>query len=169
MSLESRQSVREAAITALCAPELASIVDVVTWVEDVEGVPTAHAANHHGRVRLVPGGGMRVLAGNSPITSQDPMAFLPYAVEVANASPADSRRNAYPFAAERILSLFADSERSPDLAVVHTPRHFFPDEGGHLGEHGSLDVIQSRAPLILSGAGVSAPPWRTLRALPRLR
>ncbi|MBK8757147.1 MAG: alkaline phosphatase family protein [Actinomycetales bacterium] len=154
MSLESRQSVREAAITALCAPELASIVDVVTWVEDVEGVPTAHAANHHGRVRLVPGGGMRVLAGNSPITSQDPMAFLPYAVEVANASPADSRRNAYPFAAERILSLFADSERSPDLAVVHTPRHFFPDEGGHLGEHGSLDVIQSRAPLILSGAGV---------------
>ena len=65
MSLESRQSVREAAITALCAPELASIVDVVTWVEDVEGVPTAHAANHHGRVRLVPGGGMRVLAGHA--------------------------------------------------------------------------------------------------------
>ena len=45
--------------------------------------------------------------------------------------------------------------RSPDLAIVHTPRHYFPDEGGHHGEHGSLDVIQSRAPLVLAGAGVA--------------
>ena len=37
---------------------------------------------------------------------------------------------------------------------MHTPRHFFPEQGGHVGEHGSLDVIQSRSPLILSGAGV---------------
>ena len=154
MSLDSRPSVREAAIAALCVAELAAIVDLVTWVESVDGVVTAHAANHHGRVRLFPGGGMQVLAGDNPITSQDPRAFLPYAVELAHPSPSDSRDNAYPLAAERILSLFADPERSPDLAIVHTPGHYFPDEGGHLGEHGSLDVIQSRAPLVLSGAGV---------------
>jgi phosphonoacetate hydrolase len=38
--------------------------------------------------------------------------------------------------------------------MVHTPRHFFPETGGHRGEHGSLDVVQSRAPFLLSGAGV---------------
>ena len=48
MSLDSRPSVREAAIAALCVPELAAIVDLVTWVESVDGVVTAHAANHHG-------------------------------------------------------------------------------------------------------------------------
>ena len=79
------------------------------------------------------------------------MAFLPYEREVAAPGPRRSADNAYPYAAERILSLFADPTRSPDLAVVHTPRHWFPDEGGHVGEHGSLDVIQSRAPLVLSG------------------
>ncbi|MEI2714481.1 MAG: alkaline phosphatase family protein [Nocardioides sp.] len=37
---------------------------------------------------------------------------------------------------------------------MHTPRHYFPEEHGHVGEHGSLDLIQSRAPFILSGVGV---------------
>src|SRR5262249_21827578 len=31
----------------------------------------------------------------------------------------------------------------------------WPDKGGHDGEHGSLNVVQSRAPLIVSGAGVT--------------
>ena len=82
------------------------------------------------------------------------MAFLPYEAELAAAGPRVSTDNAYPYAAQRILSLFGDPDRSPDVAVVHTPRHWFPDEGGHAGEHGSLDVIQSRAPLVLSGPGV---------------
>src|SRR5680860_1888873 len=78
------------------------------------------------------------------------MAFLPYDRECVMPSPLSSRDNAYPYAAVRILSLFADPTRSPDVAVLHTPRHFFPEQGGHVGEHGSLDVIQSRAPLLLS-------------------
>ncbi|MBV9290807.1 MAG: alkaline phosphatase family protein, partial [Frankiales bacterium] len=45
---------------------------------------------------------------------------------------------------------------APDIAVVHTGRHHWPDQGGHAGEHGSLNVVQSRAPLLLSGAGVTA-------------
>lgn len=152
--LRELRELRERAIEALTTPELATIVDLVTWVETVDGEAVAHAANHHGRVRLRRGGHHEVVSGIDPISSEDPMAFLPYAVEVANASPRDSRENAYPYAAERILSLFADPDRSPDLAIVHTPRHYFPDEGGHRGEHGSLDVIQSRAPLIMGGAGV---------------
>ena len=146
---------REAVIAALSAPGLAALVDLVLWVEPgADGLPVAHAANHLGRVRLHPGGRHDVLAGTDPIASEDPMAFLPYDREIEGEGPRVSTDNAYPYAAERILSLFADVDRSPDVAVVHTPRHYFPDEGGHHGEHGSLDVVQSRAPLVLSGAGV---------------
>ncbi|NYG06185.1 hypothetical protein BJ986_000672 [Phycicoccus badiiscoriae] len=142
---------REAVVSALTAPDLSAVVDLVVWVDD--GV--AHAANHLGAVRLHADGTHEVLSGVDPVASEDPMAFLPYEVELATPGPRVSTDNAYPYAAQRILSLFADPDRSPDLAVVHTPRHWFVDEGGHVGEHGSLDVIQSRAPLVMSGAGVA--------------
>lgn len=142
---------REAVVTALTAPDLAAVVDLVVWVED----DVAHAANHLGVVRLHFDGSHEVLSGVDPVASEDPMAFLPYAAELASAGPRVSTDNAYPYAAQRILSLFGDADRSPDLAVVHTPRHWFVDEGGHAGEHGSLDVIQSRAPLLMSGPGVA--------------
>lgn len=145
---------RERVVRALTAPELKEVVDLVVWVEEETGVRIAMAANHLGTVRLHADGGHEVVEGVDPIVSEDPMAFLPYERELSAAGPRISSENAYPYAAARILSLFDDADRSPDVAVVHTPRHFFPDEGGHLGEHGSLDVIQSRAPLLLSGAGV---------------
>jgi phosphonoacetate hydrolase len=141
---------RETFIKALCGPHLTTIVDLVVWVDD--GV--AYAANDRGRVRLHIDGPAEVIDGRNPLGSEDPLAFLPYAEELANPSPRTSTENAYPLAATRLLSFFADPDRSPDLAIVHTPRHYFPGEGGHAGEHGSLDVIQSRAPFILSGAGV---------------
>ena len=146
---------REAFVRALCDPGLADIVDLVCWVEgDAASGRTAYAANSVGRVRLHVDGPAEVIDGDNPLGSEDPLAFLPYDKEVATPSPARSTENAYPLAASRLLSFFANTDRSPDLAIVHTPRHFFPDEGGHVGEHGSLDVIQSRAPFILSGAGV---------------
>jgi len=141
---------RDAVVAALTVPELATVVDLVVWVED--GV--AVAANHLGRVRLHADGSHEVVVGLDPVPCTDPMAFLPYAAELASPGPRVSTDNAYPYAAQRVLSAFGDADRSPDLAVVHTPRHFFPDEGGHRGEHGSLDAIQSRAPLVLSGPGV---------------
>lgn len=150
----SRHADRDLFIDALCAPDLADIVDLVCWVEDGPGGRTAYAANSVGRVRLRTDAPAEVLAGDNPLGSEDPLAFLPYAAEVAHPSPARSTGNAYPLAATRLLSFFANPDRSPDLAIVHTPRHFFPEVGGHVGEHGSLDVIQSRAPFILSGAGV---------------
>jgi hypothetical protein len=159
LSAEQVLSRRESFVTALTSPDLASIVDLVVWVEVDADDPSgdglvAIAASQVGRVRLHPDGRHRVLAGVDPIASEDPMAFLPYDRECASPGPAASRENAYPYAASRILSLFADPARSPDLAVMHVPGHFFPEQGGHVGEHGSLDVIQSRAPLLLSGRGV---------------
>jgi phosphonoacetate hydrolase len=154
LSAAQVSSQRESFVAALTAPELASIVDLVVWVEGDADAMTAMAASHVGRVRLHPDGGHEVLAGLDPIASEDPMAFLPYERECASPGPVSSRENSYPYAASRILSLFADPVRSPDLAVMHSPGHFFPEQGGHVGEHGSLDVIQSRAPLLMSGRGV---------------
>ncbi|GAA4346756.1 hypothetical protein GCM10023145_05060 [Angustibacter luteus] len=140
-------------MAALTGPELANAVDLVVWCEGEGSDRTALVANHRGRVRLHADGRHEVLRGADPVANEDPMAFLPYERELADPSP-PNERNAYPFAYRRLVSLFADPDRSPDLAVVHTPRHWFVDEGGHPGEHGSLDVIQSRAPLVVSGAGV---------------
>ena len=159
LSATQVSSRRESVVTALTSPDLASIVDLVVWVEMEASRLTGHgpvamAASSVGRVRLHLDGRHEVLEGLDPIANEDPMAFLPYARECAGPGPLTSRDNAYPYAASRILSLFADPTRSPDVAVIHTPRHFFPEQGGHVGEHGSLDVIQSRAPLVLSGKGV---------------
>ncbi|HYO19638.1 MAG TPA: alkaline phosphatase family protein [Dermatophilaceae bacterium] len=160
LSAAQVSSRRESIVTALTSPDLASIVDLVVWVErDTDDLSAdglvAMAASHVGRVRLHLDGRHRVLAGLDPIASEDPLAFLPYDLECASPGPPISRENSYPYAASRILSLFGDQTRSPDVAVIHTPGHFFPEQGGHVGEHGSLDVIQSRAPLLLSGKGVA--------------
>ncbi|MGH3326236.1 MAG: alkaline phosphatase family protein [Streptomycetales bacterium] len=138
----------------LCRPELAGIVDFVAWAQGRGDERRVVVANAGGSARLRRGGddGVDEIAwGRNPVAGRDPMAFLPYGLEVADPSPPNTR-NAYPYAAERLDSFFAE-RRSPDIAVVHTPRHYFPELGGHVGEHGSLDVIQSRAPLVVSGAG----------------
>ncbi|HVF04692.1 MAG TPA: alkaline phosphatase family protein [Frankiaceae bacterium] len=91
-------------------------------------------------------------AGADPLANEDPFAFAyPDAEPAAPVAGA----NAYPFGRERLAGLF-DDPRAPDLVVVHTAGHYWPERGGHLGEHGSLDAVQSRAPLLLSGAGVTA-------------
>jgi hypothetical protein len=143
----------ERAVAALTTPELSSVVDLVTWAEG----DAILVANHRGRVRLTADGRHEVLTGADPVARTDPMGFLPYALEVADPSPANER-NVYPDPYRRIRSLLDDPTRSPDLVVVHTPSHYFPGEGGHLGEHGSLDLLQSRAPLMLSGAGLTGSP-----------
>jgi len=127
---------RERALDVLLDPALAHVVDLVCWTE--HGL--VHVADSLGHVALAPDGGGRLLAGRDPVADQDPYGDGP---------------DTYPFAAVRLHSLFADP-RAPDLAVVHTGAHFWPERGGHLGEHGSLNGPQSRAPLLLSGAGVTA-------------
>lgn len=149
----------DAAVAALLQPALSSVVAVVAWPDpeagrDSTGRPLAVlVADSAGTARLDdehPDG--LVVAGRHPLPSTDPLAFLPYELEVADPSP-DHERNAYPLPWLRLASFFTD-RRSPDIAVVHAAGHWFPEQGGHRGEHGSLDVIQSRAPFVLSGTGV---------------
>ncbi|MGE0819494.1 MAG: alkaline phosphatase family protein [Candidatus Nanopelagicales bacterium] len=149
----------DAAVAALRSPDLVDAVALVCWPDpdagrDATGRPRAiRVADQHGVALLDdehPDG--VALEGRHPLPSTDPMAFLPYAAEVADPSP-DHERNAYPLPWLRLASFFTD-RRSPDVAVVHTAGHYFPEQGGHVGEHGSLDVIQSRAPFLVAGHGV---------------
>ncbi|MCU1593558.1 MAG: type phosphodiesterase/nucleotide pyrophosphatase [Frankiales bacterium] len=134
VSAGDQADVRNRALQVLLSEDLAHIVDVVAW-RDGEHV---HVADSTGHSKLGRDGTTVVLDGVDPVSDQDPMSDT-----------------GYPYAALRLHSLF-DEARAPDLAVVHTGRHHWPERGGHLGEHGSLNAIQSRAPLLLSGAGVTA-------------
>jgi hypothetical protein len=124
---------RDRALDALLDPQLAHVVDLVCWLEN----GLVHVADSLGHVALAPDGGCTLLAGRDPVADQDPMSDT-----------------GYPYAGVRLHSLFSDP-RAPDLAVVHTGGHFWPERGGHAGEHGSLNALQSRAPLILAGPGVA--------------
>ena len=126
-------ALRDRALDVLLDPGLAPVVDLVCWLE--KGL--VHVADSAGHVALAADGTTTLLAGRDPVADQDPYGDA-----------------SYPFAAVRLHSLFSDP-RAPDLAVVHTGAHCWTDRGGHLGEHGSLNALQSRAPLLLSGRGVS--------------
>ena len=92
--------------------------------------------------------------GENPLADQSTDKFTPLAAEVAHKHP-HRRDNAYPFAFDQVGQLF-DHPAAPDLCVIHSPAHNWADQGGHLGEHGSLDTVQARAPFIVAGAGVRA-------------
>lgn len=99
--------------------------------------------------------------GENPIERQDYRAIstIEEELEAAAASgyPTDDPDRAYiepehttyPFAYERIAQLF-DSPNAPDL-VVNPKSYAF---GRQIGQHGALDVVQSRSPLVFFGPGV---------------
>lgn len=140
---------------ALLDPAMAHIVDMVLSVDG----DTYEAASVDGQVRFraAPEGtgwGIEVVeaAGQSPIARQDTERFSP--LEDERATPYPTRAdNSYPFAYDQVVQLF-DSPAAPDLVAVHTAAHNWEDQGGHRGEHGSIGVVQARAPFILAGRGV---------------
>lgn len=140
---------RDRAVDVLCDPSLAHIVDLLAFPDGPSAVVVANAG---GAARLSGPGVAEVLHGTNPVANQDPFAFTPLTAEVAEPWPPNAD-NSYPWAYERLVSLFSAID-APDIAVVHTGAHYWPDQGGHPGEHGSLAVLQSRAPLIISGPGV---------------
>lgn len=151
------RAARAELVEVLTSPTLSPIVDLVAYPDAPSaagGERSVVVGASGGAVRLHADGSRVLIHGRDPVANTDPMAFLPYQCEIDDPCP-PNERNAYPDPGRRLLSLFADPTRSPDLVVVHTPRHYFPDEGGHRGEHGSLDVIQSRAPLLVAGAGAA--------------
>ena len=92
---------------------------------------------------------VEAVEGRDPLADQDPTRFVPLAAERAAGHP-DRRANAYPYAWEHAAQIF-DHPCAPDLCVLHTAAH---QQAEHRGEHGSLGVIQARAPFVLAGAGV---------------
>jgi hypothetical protein len=93
--------------------------------------------------------------GTNPIEAQDHRALSTLEEELA-AGSGDPETNfvepdqlSYPYAYERISQLF-DSPNAPDLVV--NPKSY--TYGRQPGQHGALDVIQSRSPLVFSGPGV---------------
>ncbi|MGH0035434.1 MAG: alkaline phosphatase family protein [Myxococcota bacterium] len=106
------------------------------------------------------------VVGENPLARQDPLALATLALEQEAAratghDPDDPARRfigceaqSYPFAFERIAQLF-DSPNAPDLAISPQDWAF----GSEPGQHGALNVRQSRAPLWFCGAGIRPGPY----------
>jgi phosphonoacetate hydrolase len=135
------------ALEVLLADDLAHVVDLVLCRRG--GGIEAHARAGSAGFSAA---GTTWVRGSDPLARQDAAAFAPLAAELAGIRPSNDR-NHYPYAYDNAAQLF-DDPRAPELVVLHTPAHNWEERGGHRGEHGSLDVVQSRAPLILAGAGV---------------
>jgi len=111
------------------------------------------------------GYGYRVVEqlGDNPIADQDPTRLSTKAEELEAAAKSgfsgtdpdkafiEPEQVSYPLAYERIAQLF-DSPNAPDIVISPKSYTF----GRQPGQHGALDVVQSRAPLVFSGPGVIA-------------
>lgn len=154
---EHREAVARAE-QALLDPAVDELVEMVLKA-DPDDPDRYEAAAVDGRVRFrrrADGDGwayeVEAVEGRNPLAEQSVERFSPLEEERANPYP-DRSTNAYPFAYEQLAQLF-DAPSAPDLIAVHTASHNWEDHGGHRGEHGSIDVIQARAPFIIAGAGV---------------
>ena len=98
--------------------------------------------------------------GRNPLSDQSTDKFAGLETELANKFPTRDV-NAYPFAYAQTAQLF-DSPAAPDLCVIHSAAHNWEDQGGHLGEHGSIGIVQARAPMVIGGKGV-----KTLGVIPQ--
>jgi len=138
---------------------------VATYRRGRDGSGAYEAWSLRGMVRWIrtyaPGGGYSYevieVVGENPLARQDPRALSTLAEELAaGRDPSDPQAAfvepegvTYPYAYERLSQLF-DSPNAPDLVV--NPKSYA--YGRQPGQHGSLDVIQSRSPLIFSGPGM---------------
>jgi hypothetical protein len=141
------------AVAVLVDPDLESLVEMVLTSPATD---VYEARNVDGAVRFrrrATGGGwafdIEAVEGRDPLADQDPTRFSPLDAEVAAGHP-DRGANSYPYAWEHVAQIF-DHPCAPDLCVLHTASH---QQEAHRGEHGSLGVVQARAPFILAGAGV---------------
>jgi predicted AlkP superfamily pyrophosphatase or phosphodiesterase len=142
----------QAALDVLLDGQLEPIVDMVCTRRD----GAYEVAAHDGRVRFRRdgNGGFEELSveGTNPVGDQTTDRFTPIEAELGGLHP-HRRDNAYPFAYDQVAQLY-DSPAAPDLCVVHSAAHNWEDQGGHRGEHGSIGVVQARAPFVIAGKGV---------------
>jgi phosphonoacetate hydrolase len=90
--------------------------------------------------------------GRNPLGDTATDRWVGLADELANRWP-DRTTQSYPHAHDQIAQLF-DHPHAPDVVCLHSPAHNWEDHGGERGEHGSLGIVQVRAPFVLAGAGV---------------
>jgi hypothetical protein len=90
------------------------------------------------------------LAAGEPFALTDDYATLGYTANDERLRRVPVGQNPYPFAYERLSQLF-DDPRTGDLVLQ--PLAY----AGSRGDHGHLSALQSRSPLILSGAGIRRP------------
>ena len=151
---------RRRALEILLSSDLEPIVDMVAWTT---GLGWYHVASAEGEVRF-----QRRVArsakdsswifepetrwGRDPLARQDPADFGSLADERSMPHPRRAD-NTYPHAFDHVAQIF-DHPSAPDLVVQHSAAHFWGDQGGHIGEHGSMGVVQARAPFVAAGAGI---------------
>jgi phosphonoacetate hydrolase len=144
---------RRTAVDVLVDPDLRALVELVlsSPAPDVYEARSVDGAVRFRRHETGDGPRFVVEAveGRDPLADQDPTRFAPLDAELAAGHP-DRRANSYPFAWEHVAQIF-DHPCAPDLCVLHTASHH---QENHRGDHGSLSVVQARAPFILGGAGV---------------
>ena len=149
-----REAGAERALEVLLDSALDPIVDMVLMARG----GGYEARSHDGwvRFRRTEDSRYQTLAveGRNPLADQSADRFVPLDVERTHRYPT-RRENAYPFAFDQVAQLF-DHPAAPDLCVIHSAAHNWEDQGGHRGEHGSLDVVQARAPFVVAGKGVRA-------------
>lgn len=92
--------------------------------------------------------------GRDPLAHRATDHLVGHELERAAVHP-DRTTNAYPHALDSIAQFF-DAPHAPDLLITHTAAHM---TDAHLGQHGSLGVVQARAPFIAAGAGVRRRGW----------
>jgi phosphonoacetate hydrolase len=146
----------------LLGKPLEPIVDLVAWSPSPDAYEVASCHGHvrfhrhdHGPAVTGPrrwAFDAEVISGQSPVARQDPSRFGNLGEERSVPHPTRSQ-NSYPHAFDHLAQLF-DHPSAPDLVVLHSAAHFWGDQGGHLGEHGSLGIVQARAPFIAAGAGI---------------
>jgi len=146
---------RDRALEVLLGRDLEPIVDMVGWSAG-GGAYEVASADGAVRFRRDTGeeAGFRVesVTGDSPVAVQEPTRFVGLGAERASPHPTRDQ-NSYPNAFEQFAQLF-DHPSAPDLCVIHSASHHWAEQGGHLGEHGSLGIVQARAPFVVAGAGV---------------
>jgi phosphonoacetate hydrolase len=152
----SRHDRLEAVIAALLDPALEPIVDMVVTRDD-SGYE-ARALDGAVRFRRDPdGAGPHYtelhVEGRNPLGDTATDRFPTLVAERATPWPT-RREQSYPHAHDQVAQLF-DHPAAPDIVCLHTAAHNWEDHGGERGEHGSLGIVQVRAPFVLAGAGVA--------------
>ena len=152
---DEHREAAERALEVLLDPALEPIVDMVLTHRDDRY--EALAANGRVTFERTETGRVRArwpLRAATPSPTSRPTSSSASRTSAPHLHP-HRDANAYPFAYEQTAQLF-DSPAAPDLCVIHSAAHNWADQGGHLGEHGSIGIVQARAPMVIGGKGVKS-------------